>query len=161
MITSAKQERLLTNKSVMSEIISVLAGTWASMLSRPAERAESVPCKQEVITGLHLLSLLILPSICLLSLLGAISISDYNSVFHSSFHASSRWLFPAFIAGGGGMAFQCIYKRRFHIQGTRAPWACCVRLRWSTELHADICSALETTFHLLETHKSLKKNKKK
>ncbi len=53
-----------------------------------------------------------------------------------------------FIAGGGGMAFQHGYKRWFHIQGTRAPWAWCICLLRSTELWANICFALETTFDL-------------
>lgn len=35
MKTPAKQEMLLTNKSIMSEIIIALAQSWASMLSRP------------------------------------------------------------------------------------------------------------------------------
>lgn len=42
----------------------------------------------------------------------------------------SLWLFAAFIASGGGMAFQHIYKRWFHIQGTQASWARCVGLLW-------------------------------
>lgn len=98
MKTPAKQEVLLTNKSITSEIIIALAQSWASMLSRPASSSSfNFPHRQDKITA-H-------PSYHFQ--LGAIAISDYNSVFHSS----SRWLFPAFIAGGGGMAFQRVYKR--------------------------------------------------
>lgn len=46
--------------------------------------------------------------------------------FNFYWDASSLWLFPAFIAGGEGMAFQHIYKRWFHIQGTQAPQAWCI-----------------------------------
>lgn len=45
--------------------------------------------------------------------------------------------------------FQHIYKRWFHIQGTQPPpWALCICLLWSTELWANICFALKTTFDL-------------
>ena len=91
---------------------------------------------------------LIFPSIYLLSFLKT---NLYSRVYFCPFFllgASCLWLSPAFIASGGRKHFSTATKDDSTSRALQPPWARCICLLWSTELSANICFALETTFDL-------------